>query len=381
MEFAHLPHRATLGEYERQAEALRAAHAARDGQALELVRRLDPRFRDERVRWLSRDASDEEVAALPLGPDDARACVAAGYDFADWSALEEWVADVARGGEVALFEDAVEAVIDGELEDLRALLAAHPSLVRARSTRRCCFDPPLHRATLLHYVAANGVENHRQRTPPNAVAIATALLDAGAEPDAPAELYGQPCATLSLLVSSSHPAAAGLQIALAELLVERGASLEGRGENWGTPLRSALLFGFPDTAAALAARGARVVGAADAAGLGLVDELRARLPGADARDRHLALSLAAMLGRTECVRLLLDAGESPDRYNPEGAHAHATPLHQAAVGGHLETVRLLVERGARLDFQDRIFKATPLGWARHNGRREVESLLVARGAP
>jgi len=232
----------------------------------------------------------------------------------------------------------------------------------------------------LHYVAANGVENPRQRTPPNAVAIATALLDAGAEPDAPADLYGQPCATLSLLVSSSPPAQAGLQIELAELLIDRGAALEGRGESWGAPLRSALLFGFTDTAEALAARGARVVGAADAAGLGRLDELRARLPSADARDRHLALAFAAQLGRVECVRALLDAGEDPDRYNPEGAHPHATPLHQAAGGGHREVVELLLERGARLDLEDRIHHGTPLGWAIHGGRREVEALLRARGA-
>lgn len=376
----HLPHRAPLRDYERQAEALLAAHAARDARALELVRCLDPRLRDPQVAWLARAAAPEEVAALPFGAAEARTCVARGYDFADWPALAEWALEVARGGDVSRFEDAVEAVVNGDLEGLRALLAANPWLARARSTRRCCFDPPVHRATLLHYVAANGVENHRQCTPPNAVAIATALLDAGAEPDALADLYGQPCATLGLLVSSSHPAQAGLQVELALLLVGRGASLEGRGETWGAPLRSALVFGFTDTAEALATRGARVVGAADAAGLGRLDELRARLPGADARDRHLALALAAQLGRVECVRALLDTGEDPDRYNPEGAHAHATPLHHAAGGGHLEVVRLLLERGARFDLEDRIWHATPLGWALHEDRTAVATLLRERGA-
>ena len=45
-------------------------------------------------------------------------------------------------------------------------LRRDPALVRARSSRVCCFDPPVHRATLLHYVAANGVEAYRQKTPP-----------------------------------------------------------------------------------------------------------------------------------------------------------------------------------------------------------------------
>jgi ankyrin repeat protein len=80
------------------------------------------------------------------------------------------------------------------------------------------------------------------------------------------------------------------------------------------------------------------------------------------------------------VQLLLDAGEDPDRYNPEGAHSHATPLHHAAMGDHLEVVRLLVERGARLDQEDRIYKSTPLGWARYGGRKRIEAYLRSKGA-
>ena len=55
---------------------------------------------------------------------------------------------------------------------------------------RHAFQPAGARATLLHYVAANGVEGYRQLTPPNAVAIADALLDAGADVDALADMYG-----------------------------------------------------------------------------------------------------------------------------------------------------------------------------------------------
>ena len=59
------------------------------------------------------------------------------------------------------FELAVDAVIDGDEATLRDLLDLAPGLVRERSGA-------VHGATLLHYVAANGVEDHRQRTPPNA---------------------------------------------------------------------------------------------------------------------------------------------------------------------------------------------------------------------
>jgi ankyrin repeat protein len=41
----------------------------------------------------------------------------------------------------------------------------------------------------------------------------------------------------------------------------------------------------------------------------------------------------------------------------------ATPLHYAALHGHREIVRLLVERGADINCTDGQFGATPAGWA------------------
>src|SRR5207247_7700519 len=126
--------------------------------------------------------------------------------FLDWPSLSAHVEAVARDGAVFAFESAVEAVVDGDLGALQDALRGDPLLVRARSSRVCCFDPPVHRATLLHYVAANGVEAYRQQTAPNAIEIARTLLQAGAEPDALADMYGAECTTMSMLVSSDHPA-------------------------------------------------------------------------------------------------------------------------------------------------------------------------------
>jgi hypothetical protein len=102
------------------------------------------------------------------------------------------------------------------------------------------------------------------------------------------------------------------------------------------------------------------------------------LPGASTEERHRALALAAQNGFAGIVRLLLDAGEDPNRNNPKQNHSHSTPLHQAVWSGHMDVVRLLVERGACLDIKDTIWHGTPLGWAEYGGRKEIAEFLRAQ---
>jgi ankyrin repeat protein len=371
---------AALEQYQQQAEQLLQAHRARDPQAIQLIHENNPRFLDENTPWLPKSLQDSEIQSAPFDIADAQLTIARIYNFKDWPALTGYVDAVRQPGSAVLhFESAAEAVITGDLPALHALLREHPELVRARSTRITNFDPPVHRATLLHYVAANGVESYRQKTPSNALEIARALLTAGAEPDALARMYGGDCTTMSMLVSSTHPAQAGLQVGLVETLVEFGASVEARGEGrWTSPLMTALVFGYLDAGEALVRLGARVENIATAAGLGRLAETKSLLPTADAESRHRALALAAQLGHVDVVRLLLDAGEDPNRYNPEGTHSHATPLHNTIAAGHLPMVRLLVERGARLDIKDTLFQGTPLGWAEYLKKTEIENYLRER---
>jgi ankyrin repeat protein len=369
--------RASLGDYERQAEGLLESWRKSDPAAVELFRHNHPRFLDERIPWLPTDLSESEACGVALDLGDARLALARWYDFESWPRLAEYVAAVAHAGSpVERFESAVEAVIGGHAATLAELLRENPDLVRARSTRVTHFDPPVHRATLLHYVAANGVENHRQKSPPNAARVAALLLGAGAEVDALADVYGGESTTMSMLVSSNPPAKAGVQVALIETLLDFGAAIEGRGSGaWTSPLLTALAFDFDDAAAALVRRGARVDYLAAAAGLGRLAEASPLLAAAGSEERHRALSLAAQHGHVELVRLLLDAGEDPNRYNPKGNHAHSTPLHQAVLSGHAPVVRLLVEHGARLDIPDTVYQATPLGWATYGGRTEIAEYL------
>jgi len=90
----------------------------------------------------------------------------------------------------------------GRLKELRRPLAAQSDLV----TRRSAYG---HRATLLHYTAANGVEIRRQIVPANADQIAALLLGAGADIAATLNAYGGSHDTLAMLQSSGHPVAAG----------------------------------------------------------------------------------------------------------------------------------------------------------------------------
>lgn len=377
-----LPFRSQVEDYEKQAEELLRAFKAGDRQAVELIRTKHPRFLDERIPWLPKRLPESEVRSAALELVDAQLATARSYDFRDWPALAEYVQAVTRDDSSAYrFEAAVEAVINGDAGGLAQTLGAHPELVHARSIRVTPFDPPVHGATLLHYIAANGVEGYRQTTPKNAVEIARMLLEAGAEVDALADMYGGRHTTMSMLVSSDHPARAGVQIPLIETLLDFGAAIEGQGSGeWTSPLMTALVFGFREAAETLVRRGAKMDNIAAPAGLGRPAEVDRLLPSASPEDRHRALALAAQLGHTEIVQLLLDAGEDPNRYNPKATHSHATPLHQAVWAGHQAVVQLLVDRGARLDIRDTIYQGTPLGWAEYGGQAELAKYLRAKGA-
>jgi len=357
-----LPHDAPLRDYEAQADVLAAALRAGDEQARWHVKWQHPQYRDAAV-------SDVDPGALDL--DDVRLVIARCHAFHRWTDLAAFATAIAADAAIARFESSADAIANGDVDALRTSLREHPELVRARSPRR-------HRATLLHYVAANGVEDARQKTPPNAVDVTRALLEAGGDADALADMYEARSTTLSMLVSSAHPAQAGLQVPIADVLLEHGASLEWPGSKWHSAVMVALVFGYLDTAEALVARGARVDRAAVAAGLGWRDDLIRRLPAASAHERHVALALAAQHGHAECVRALLDEGERPDRFNPVGCHAHSTPLHQAALANHVGVVHLLVERGARTDIADTIYRATPDAWAQHAGHTDLATWLRAR---
>jgi ankyrin repeat protein len=193
-------------------------------------------------------------------------------------------------------------------------------------------------------------------------------------------MYDNLCTTMSMLVSSAHPAKAGVQAQLAETLLDHGARHKGPGSEWQSDLMTALAFGYTETAERLARRGAPVDNLPAAAGLGLIEETRRLLPTADSRSRHVALALASQHGHADVVGVLLDAGEDPNRYNPDGFHSHSTPLHQAVASDRPAVVRVLLERGARTSIKDTIYKGTALDWAIYCQRPGIAEELRSRGA-
>lgn len=314
----------------------------------------------------------------------AREIIRRTHDFASWDDYDAFASALnTPASSVALFESAVDAVVEGDVETLRRLLREHPDLVRQRSTRG-------HHAMLLHYVGANGVEGFRQHTPPNAVAILETLLAAGADVDALGDMYGN-STTLGLVATSRHPRVAGVQEALMDVLIAHGARLDHRGApgNNQPIVNGCLSNGHPEAAAYLAARGAPLDPEA-AAGVGRLDVLMQCFddeghlkPGIKPAEIEAALVSAATTGRHEVAAFLLDRGV------PIESRAHGfTGVNIAATLGNLEAVRLFIARGAALEARNE-YGGTALGgalWGALNRApqgdyaRVVETLLEAGAA-
>ena len=86
-------------------------------------------------------------------------------------------------------------------------------------------------------------------------------------------------------------------------------------------------------------------------------------------------------GQTEMVSWLLDQGADIDATGWLGGHAkgttalHMTVINEGPERGHVETARLLIERGADLTIKDELYGGTAEGWAGHHKHPEVEALL------
>jgi hypothetical protein len=351
-----LPSEPSLDHLKYQAKDLLRDHARRDLGAAQRIREFHPRFAR---------ATDAEIFNAHLRLSDVQLAIARESGFPSWARLKRHIEKPTLSDQLTLphheriedttFRRGVELLDAGDVIGLRAHLRQHPNLLRQRIVFEGgnYFQNP----TLLDFVAENPIRHGK--LPHNIVEVTKVILNAGVEQSALNQALG-------LVVSGSVVLECRVQVPLIDLLCDHGADP-------GSALHAAIQGG-PEAVNALLRRGARL-DLPVAAALGRTEDARRLLPTAASRDRHLALAFASQFGHVEIVRLLLDAGEDPNRYNPVGCHSHSTPLHQAAWAGHMEVVRLLVERGARLDLKDILWHGTPTGWAKHGGRLEIEAFL------
>lgn len=296
---------------------------------------------------------------------DAQFVLARSHGFESWPKFVRHLESLAAGNSSASrFETAENAIVSGDAAALKRLLSEEPELVRARSTRE-------HGATLLHYVSANGVEGYRQKTPENIVEIAEILLQAGAEVDATADVYGGGCTALGLAATSVHPEQAGMQEALLQKLLDFGAainpnsiapiSIAGNGQSL---VMACLANGRPRAAAYLASCGARY-GLVETAALGQMDRLRSFFEGNGDPQSRLAPSqleaaflYACQFGPIEVVAFLIQQGVNIAARDRDGQ----TGLHHAVMGCNLQTVRLMSGYTELLEIVN-VYGGTPAGQA------------------
>ncbi len=121
----------------------------------------------------------------------------------------------------------------------------------------------------------------------------------------------------------------------------------------------------------------------DAAALGCCDQLRTLLE-ADptqlnllARDGFSPLALAAFFGRLDTVAILLERGAEINITSDNDRQS--TPLHLAIAGEYLEVAHLLLDHGADPNARQED-DSTPLHEAAQTGQVEMIKLLLAHGA-
>jgi hypothetical protein len=390
MDTLPIPSRPNLEQYRKRAKNLVALARRRDPVTLhewttdwlltiaklmgvEITEFVQNSF-DRAVEQVEKRVAEANIkAGGKLSLADAQWIIAQAHGFENWANFAAHI-EGPQDEKGRQFEAAADAVVHGDVETLRRMLREDPELIRARS-------PRVHKATLLHYVAANGVEDFRQKTPPNALEVATVLLDEGPEVDAVAETYGGGLGqtTLNLLVSSTHPHVAGLQSKLAELLLDYGAAINGL-EDDGSPIMTALAFWYGETAATLAHRGARIDNLIVAAAVGRLDVVKQmvqdantltptvrtyetvwyKLPRDPRAHIEMAAAMAAHYRRDDVLDFLLGIGVSPSAKDLDDM----TLLHWAGATGDLALIERLVKRGASLESENK-WSGTVLGSTTH----------------
>lgn len=193
-------------------------------------------------------------------------------------------------------------------------------------------------------------------------------------------------------------------VEVAQLLLDRGAEIDGRCiDHYSTPVQY-LCSARPEVARYLLSVGARpdIFSAVVCGDVEIVESLlqadpkllEARInqtffPPGPEHDVHNILTFsigqdstplhaAAKGDQPESVAVLVRLGLSP---NVRGGYDHGTPLHTAAWSNCAEAARALLDNGADIEARSgKLHNNTPAGWAIVAGADKVFNLLIDRGA-
>ncbi|MGZ4307221.1 MAG: ankyrin repeat domain-containing protein [Solirubrobacteraceae bacterium] len=170
-------------------------------------------------------------------------------------------------------------------------------------------------------------------------------------------------------------------------LLARGVNPDGRGSRHPvyqgrSPVQEAALSGHMDVVSLLLEAGAswehdqvdEFLAAAMAGDRDDVHRLLAADPGLRERARERQpdqLVRAAEQDSLPAVELLIELGFDVN------AQPRTAPLHEAAMRGKIEMIRLLLDHGADPNLRDTGYDATPAGWAEHHGQGEAQQMLAA----
>jgi len=147
----------------------------------------------------------DELQKLNLTLLDCQNTIANEYSFEYWETIDDKIEYDDD------FELTVGLLLHGKFELLKLALDEEPDLI----CRKSRFG---HEATLLHYVASNGVEFWRQIVPTNLPEMTKYLLEKGADKNAKMKVYGGIFSVLPLLETSIHPLKAGIINEMKEIL-------------------------------------------------------------------------------------------------------------------------------------------------------------------
>ncbi len=305
-----------------------------------------------------------EAVSDGLTPESAQLAVARSYGFPSWPRLE---AEVERR----------ELLNRRDLSGLRVLLEEHPELAVEKLEHWCD-----HRrgATPLGYVAMLRFDAPRLGLEPvqdGTGAVARMLVDAGAA------VEGDPGDRETPLITAASYGDADV----ARVLIEAGAEIDvlaaedAGGVPGGSALLHAAVFGNTEVVDVLAAAGAQVRGLVEAAAVGNVDGWLT--PESPLPDRVRALTMAAAHDRVDVIEQLLAAGTPVEDIDAYGSRA----LQAAAENGCRGSVRVLLAAGADPQQRDPHENLTPLEWSQRRVRdhgstpgHEVVQRLLDGGA-